>query len=491
MNIVFEPLTVTHTDAMADGVLVLLLSVFGPVIAANDGFADGALVLGGEAVGEVVDDRIQPQIPPIADGVLSLAIEAEGDVHIDGETDVTLALDGLAAVGPIADGGVVVRGEALQVPPLTAYGFLVEQSPQVVSYGGLWFDSLEDGLIFGEQRSAAATAVLRALLALDEQSRNAFDGSTAAADDIVFGQRLTVVYLVLVAEGVRFAPMPTADYRMLERAINRVLLSGAACGVADAIAAVTTGLVFGTLLEVLALASTGEALALNAHIGETYTAVEQLVIALLLDAAAAPSHSATILIDEGLLARTDLESEAAFAQLVSESLGFAATLSLDSGDYIAWVLNTESKGLSRYTRYPYNSFAKLGDAYYGAASDGLYRLDGDTDAGVPITARLRLGLYDLGTRKLKRLPEAYLGYSSTGTLLLRVISIEQVTGEKQAAIYQLKPRQAANTRENRFTIGRGIKSVDWDFEIENVNGADFDLTSIEFRPLVLDRRTRG
>ena len=40
-------------------------------------------------------------------------------------------------------------------------------------------------------------------------------------------------------------------------------------------------------------------------------------------------------------------------------------------------------------------------------------------------------------------------------------------------------------------VQRGLKAVDWDFEIENVDGGDFELSSIEFRPLILDRRTRG
>src|SRR5690606_22124704 len=145
---------------------------------------------------------------------------------------------------------------------------------------------------------------------------------------------------------------------------------------------------------------------------------------------------------------------------------------------------------SRYTQYPFNSFAKIGGRYMGCAPDGLYWLEGDDDDGTPIPAKIRLGMDNLGSRRIKHMPECYIGYTSDGVLLLKAVFSNE-EGGLNMAIYRLKPRAAATLREHRFELGRGLKAVDWDFDIENVDGADFDLRSVEFHVLNTARRTRG
>ena len=104
-----------------------------------------------------------------------------------------------------------------------------------------------------------------------------------------------------------------------------------------------------------------------------------------------------------------------------------------------------------------------------------------------ITARLRSGLTDLGTRVAKRAPEMYLGYRADGDVLLKVITTSE-TGAKVEDWYRLEARPAQDIRESRFKIGRGIKSVYYGWELCNVDGADFEVDSLEWRPLKLDRR---
>ena len=55
----------------------------------------------------------------------------------------------------------------------------------------------------------------------------------------------------------------------------------------------------------------------------------------------------------------------------------------------------------------------------------------------------------------------------------------------------MKPRPAAGRRESRFEPGKGLQAIYFDFELENINGADFDLSSVDFQPLISNRRTRG
>jgi hypothetical protein len=37
-------------------------------------------------------------------------------------------------------------------------------------------------------------------------------------------------------------------------------------------------------------------------------------------------------------------------------------------------------------------------------------------------------------------------------------------------------------------IGKGLRSRYWQFELVNIDGADFDLDTIEFHPVLLTRR---
>ena len=128
---------------------------------------------------------------------------------------------------------------------------------------------------------------------------------------------------------------------------------------------------------------------------------------------------------------------------------------------------------------------------YATGAEGLLALGGDTDAGAAIKAKIRLGMTDMGTRKMKRLPEVFMGYTGDGRLVLRVIYVDDKSGEKVGADYLMKPRPAGSKRESRFEPGKGLVAVDYDFELENIDGADFSVTNIEFSPMTVDRRTRG
>lgn len=172
------------------------------------------------------------------------------------------------------------------------------------------------------------------------------------------------------------------------------------------------------------------------------------------------------------------------AQL-AEGFKFAGILNLPDAQYTAWVMNTETLAPTEYTNYPFNSFAKLGQKYLGATETGIFELTGSNDAGTNINAAIRSGLLDFGTSLKKRVPYAYLGYTSTGRLLLKVGTTDQ--GTKVEDWYELTETQAAPDSA-RFKIGKGLQARYWQFELTNAEGADFALDQVQFYPLVLSRR---
>ena len=147
----------------------------------------------------------------------------------------------------------------------------------------------------------------------------------------------------------------------------------------------------------------------------------------------------------------------------------------------AWVVNWDSKASTKYENYDFNSFAQIGQRYYGVKSDGVYLLEGDNDAGVPIRASLSFGKLDFGSMQKKRVPHAYMGVSSTGRMYLKV------TANGQTYTYAAR-RADEGIRAQRVDIGKGLTATFMEFEIYNSNGADFELDSVAFSPMPLTRK---
>jgi hypothetical protein len=152
-----------------------------------------------------------------------------------------------------------------------------------------------------------------------------------------------------------------------------------------------------------------------------------------------------------------------------------------------WVMNTEGEmPLSEYENYDFNSFCKVGDVYLGARDEGLYLLDGDTDDGEPIQAAVRTMMLDFGSPVMKRVHNGYIGYTSTGRLMLKVRTVSG--GELKEQWYEAKELQAQAPREQMIRLGRGLRSRYWQFELVNVDGSDFELMNLELHPVYLNRR---
>lgn len=170
--------------------------------------------------------------------------------------------------------------------------------------------------------------------------------------------------------------------------------------------------------------------------------------------------------------------------------GFYVNVTLSTGQdaYTAWVMTPETKAVRTYSNYPFNSFAQIGEAFYGASDAGVYQMGGATDAGTAIQAALRTGWMDLGSKKLKRIDRAYIGATTSGNLLLKVqaTTLDDTLLEQT---YRMLPKVTDGPREHRVSVGRGFRSVYWTFELANdVDGADFELHDLQVLPMVLSGR---
>jgi hypothetical protein len=147
----------------------------------------------------------------------------------------------------------------------------------------------------------------------------------------------------------------------------------------------------------------------------------------------------------------------------------------------AWCINAETNGSTRYENFDFNSFTKIGDSYYGCKADGIYKLDGDTDADAPIQAMVSFGKQDFGTTMLKRVTNIYLGASSTGKLFVKVLA------EGEEYLYEARD-SSEHIQSQRVDLGRGLRANYLEFELYNADGDDFELASVEFAAVPLTRR---
>ena len=125
--------------------------------------------------------------------------------------------------------------------------------------------------------------------------------------------------------------------------------------------------------------------------------------------------------------------------------------------------------------------------YYGVAQRGLYELTGDNDNGRDISATLRTGDMDFGTRQHKNLVRAYLYLTSTDDIILKTTATHR--GSRNEAFYRVSARAVADDGQTRrVRLGKGLRGTTWTLEITNVDGGDFDLRYAEVLPVLLDRR---
>lgn len=146
-----------------------------------------------------------------------------------------------------------------------------------------------------------------------------------------------------------------------------------------------------------------------------------------------------------------------------------------------WAVNLQTNGSTQYENYGFNSFATFNGKYYGAKSDGLYLLEGDTDAGALIRARAAFGKLDFGTTEKVTVEQCYVGMSGQGNLFLKVIA--------NGVPYIYSTRSFSDQlQQQRVTTGKGLRTNYVELEIYNADGADFELDTVKFIVADLSRK---
>lgn len=172
----------------------------------------------------------------------------------------------------------------------------------------------------------------------------------------------------------------------------------------------------------------------------------------------------------------------------------AATLPVPSSAFVVLLQNTTSvitlsmnvvtSALSKYDNYAFNSYAKFGNYYLAADSNGIHTLDtADTDNGTAIAARWKTGALDFGDPMQKRLDHAYVAGRLSGDVTLAVKA-----DEGTAVTVTLDDTTGSTIAQQRVRTARGQKGRYWEFDYQNVSGADFEIDTTTVGVVPLKRR---
>lgn len=350
---------------------------------------------------------------------------------------------------------MIVQDKPVRALPAAASETLSIGAVQALSLGYRLADTLrvsDPVAPSAHYRRALADALL-----LSDTMRNAVPG---ALQDIV-----TFSELVTMAQGVR----------LLERLRLTDIL--APSGVHRRALAET--LRFAETLRRFLGADIAESLQLGETIANLRRAVSVASEAIQISDAAEPRLIITAVASESVELSAATVVKAAYGVEVVEGVQFATAYVAPDGTVTTWVMNAGTGAVSEYSNYNFNSFVQMGNKYLAASDDGLFELNGDTDDGADIIGRIKGGFMQFGGPRHSRLKAAYIAMSTAGDVVLKI-----ETGEGVEYVYQVATEAMHTTKIN---MGKGQRARYFAYELTTA-GQDFDLDTLEFVPVVMQRR---
>lgn len=196
-------------------------------------------------------------------------------------------------------------------------------------------------------------------------------------------------------------------------------------------------------------------------------------------AAASPALVLRVTAEETLELDDSTLLRAIYTGAIDEAFELAAAFLAPGGGITTWAINARTKAVSEYDNYAFTGFGRVGGRYVGATASGLYELVGDDDDGTDIIAEIKSGFAQFAGTRHTLFKAIYLGVRGEGDFVLRLIS-----GEGQTYDYAVETRDMRSTKVH---MGKGLRARYFAFHLIS-SGQDFDLDSIEFVPLVAQRR---
>lgn len=152
-----------------------------------------------------------------------------------------------------------------------------------------------------------------------------------------------------------------------------------------------------------------------------------------------------------------------------------------SGDsLLQYATNIATGAVTRYANFEFIAFCRIGMDTYGVKRDGLYKLTGQSDDGVPVDALIDMAAESLGTTQGKRVGNIFMGLETDGMVSARLTTDEEFEMPRPA--YQRR-------KEFRADFGRGASSRFWRLRVGILGATAAKLDNIEWVAASTGRRS--
>ncbi len=434
-------------------------------------------------------------IPVLGVGFISLlplAIDAlVTEISYGGDNN--LQLRPLTIVGAAFDSGVGYA--AAELNPLLLSGsapidytnsILTEMYFYAYMSAGTTYNAIESDIAFSSGITGDHVKVLIDALHFDGSASAPVVYNITLSEMFSARDALAVVFDVALADSVVLTDLPGHSWCIYAALADLLTCTGISSSHLNSITTAASALVLRDIIALVYENALNDPLVLSEAAASNLDYLIQILDSVAFADLGTSGLFMTAMLDETVEFDDTPTTQALFNLLLNESVTFTSRLRIFGEDYVGYVMNTRTRGVTQYQGYNFNSFAELDGKYYGANDEGLYLLEGDTDDSALISAHIRTGLTDFGTQLKKQVHDAYIGYTTDGRLLLKVITTD--AGARKENWYALNAKEIEASSDNRFRISKGLKSVYWQFEVANVDGADFDISNMTVWPFVLHRR---
>lgn len=339
-----------------------------------------------------------------------------------------------------------------------------------------------DSLVASGTISAQLGLLIKEMLVLTTSGAAIGSFQASLTETLSARDRIIFAWFVLLQDEAALSSSATPKFEVAVRAVETLLSTSVASSLHHAISLVAEALVLGEVLAAGKGADISEDLIAGSTLVEMYRGYCTEVVAFALTDAPLANNRLRLLVTDDIALGDTMTGAGIFQQLVSEAISFAIAFGSGDATYTGFVLETTTRSISEYSHFPFNSFAKIGQAYYGANNNGLYRLDADDDDGENIDAVATLGIMDFTGDSKTRILDCFLAYRSTGEMLLTL------RGDDNVERWYTIEDTSWVLNDKKVTPARGVSSRFWEFTLKNIDGADFEIKDFDIVPVVLKRR---
>lgn len=495
MPILFEVIETQPLYAeMPEGGLTLTGLSLGFVLAAEDAVVTGAWRLAGHSFAEDTDEAYEPVVPAQMLGGLSLDGSAEafgidyeevyGDLLLGGITLSMAADEAMVPSAGLTLGGFAVAGAGAEV----SYSFLVEQPAMIYGTpGSMIATGVEDVMLLSTETTGLLDYLISSVMTMTDAPTVLMSFLAQVTSSVQLRDSLALLFDGNLVSGIDLDDVTDVDLRMIALLADVVDFTDEPGATASPLVTVVTALVLADAFVPVLDGALEDDVEFTEEITARIVALVEALATLELTDELTPSLHMLATVESELDVSDEPAAQMALLVELLDTVGFAVRFDNGSERFAGYTLNLRTSAVTEYENYHFNSMTLVGGRAYGAREDGVYRLEGDTDDGVPIDAFVRTGVLDLDS--LSRVVKAWIGLTSNGEMVLKTITTDD--GKKKEHWYTMTRRPQGAPVESRFNPAKGVTSTFWQWELANVDGAYFELDMLKVWPISIGRRYSG